>query len=95
MFSILIYRVILQKNTNLFAFAGWLTDFMISISVDDTRKLSTLQLLAGYLKLLGPRVTSLVNSYSHLSRLMQAIVQVCTLYTLNCMIPFPVLDWLP
>ncbi len=48
---------------------------------DDTRKLSTLQLLVGYLKILGSGVATLVNSHAHLSRLMLAIVQVRPLLT--------------
>ncbi|XP_074654350.1 TELO2-interacting protein 1 homolog [Tubulanus polymorphus] len=37
--------------------------------------LSTLQLLTGYLKLLGTRVSSLLQSYSHLERLSIALLQ--------------------
>ena len=43
---------------------------------DDTRKVSTLQLLAGYLKLLDHHTVSLTHSHLHLSRLTQALIQV-------------------
>ncbi|XP_071805333.1 TELO2-interacting protein 1 homolog [Asterias amurensis] len=43
---------------------------------DDTCKLSTLNLVIGYLKLLGPRISSLLNSISHLRRLSLALIQI-------------------
>ena len=43
---------------------------------EDTRKVSTLQLLAGYLWLLGPDVISLTYSLPHLTRITQALIQV-------------------
>ena len=43
---------------------------------DDTRKMSTLQLLAGYLQLLGPHIISLTYSHPHLTRITQALIQV-------------------
>ena len=42
------------------------------------RKVATLQLLAGYLSLAGGHVALMVNSLTHLSRLIRALVQVCT-----------------
>lgn len=55
-------------------------------SQSDTGKISTLQLLTGYLKLLQSRIVHLVNSQAHLSRLLQALVLVspraCTTHEL-------------
>ncbi|NXC23536.1 TTI1 protein, partial [Campylorhamphus procurvoides] len=48
-------------------------------SQDDTGKVSTLSLLLGYLKLLGPKVNIVLNSVSHLHRLSKALVQVLEL----------------
>ncbi|NXP18204.1 TTI1 protein, partial [Scytalopus superciliaris] len=48
-------------------------------SQDDTGKVSTLSLLLGYLKLLGPRINIVLNSVSHLHRLSKALVQVLEL----------------
>ncbi|XP_053101165.1 TELO2-interacting protein 1 homolog isoform X2 [Hemicordylus capensis] len=48
-------------------------------SQDDQGKLSTLNLLLGYLKLLGPRVNMVLNSASHLQRLSKALMQVLEL----------------
>ena len=48
---------------------------------NDAWKVSTLQLLTGYLKLLQSRVVHLVNSQSHLTRIVQALVLVSEL---NC-----------
>ncbi|NXT74459.1 TTI1 protein, partial [Zapornia atra] len=48
-------------------------------SQDDTGKVSTLSLLLGYLKLLGPKVSLVLNSASHLHRLSKALVQVLEL----------------
>ena len=45
-------------------------------SQSDVGKVSTLQLLTGYLKLLQYRVGHLVNSQAHLSRILQALVMV-------------------
>ena len=45
-------------------------------SSDDVQKASTLQLLAGYLQLLGPHTLTLTHSHAHLSRITQALVQV-------------------
>ena len=45
-------------------------------SQNDTGKVSTLQLLAGYLQLLQTRVAHLVSSQAHLSRIIQARVMV-------------------
>lgn len=46
-------------------------------SQNDIGKVSTLQLLTGYLKLLRDHVIHLVNSHAHLTRIVQALVQVC------------------
>ncbi|XP_065501461.1 TELO2-interacting protein 1 homolog isoform X2 [Caloenas nicobarica] len=46
---------------------------------DDTGKVSTLSLLLGYLKLLGPKVNIVLNSMSHLQRLSKALMQVLEL----------------
>ncbi|XP_057221909.1 TELO2-interacting protein 1 homolog [Malurus melanocephalus] len=46
---------------------------------DDTGKVSTLSLLLGYLKLLGPKINIVLNSVSHLHRLSKALVQVLEL----------------
>ncbi|NXV77680.1 TTI1 protein, partial [Atlantisia rogersi] len=48
-------------------------------SQDDTGKVSTLSLLLGYLKLLGPKINLVLNSVSHLQRLSKALVQVLEL----------------
>ncbi|NXA03582.1 TTI1 protein, partial [Sapayoa aenigma] len=48
-------------------------------SQDDVGKVSTLSLLLGYLKLLGPKVNIVLNSVSHLQRLSKALVQVLEL----------------
>ncbi|NXF78630.1 TTI1 protein, partial [Sclerurus mexicanus] len=48
-------------------------------SQDDMGKVSTLSLLLGYLKLLGPKVNIVLNSVSHLQRLSKALVQVLEL----------------
>ncbi|XP_072037283.1 TELO2-interacting protein 1 homolog [Amphiura filiformis] len=45
-------------------------------AADDTKKLSTLNLVIGYLKLLGPRITTLLYSAAHLKRLSLALIQV-------------------
>lgn len=48
-------------------------DALISIYC---RKVATLQLLAGYLHLTGSHVSLMLHSLPHLSRLVQALVQV-------------------
>ncbi|NXO00447.1 TTI1 protein, partial [Rhinopomastus cyanomelas] len=48
-------------------------------SQDDTGKVSTLSLLLGYLKLLGPKINVVLNSVSHLHRLSKALMQVLEL----------------
>ncbi|NXT55000.1 TTI1 protein, partial [Pluvianellus socialis] len=48
-------------------------------SQDDPGKVSTLSLLLGYLKLLGPKVNIVLNSVSHLHRLSKALMQVLEL----------------
>ncbi|XP_078616742.1 TELO2-interacting protein 1 homolog [Branchiostoma floridae x Branchiostoma japonicum] len=48
-------------------------------AADDEKKLSTLTLTHGYLKLLGPRVATLLNSAPHLRRLSMALLQVLEL----------------
>ncbi|XP_048177486.1 TELO2-interacting protein 1 homolog [Corvus hawaiiensis] len=48
-------------------------------SQDDMGKVSTLNLLLGYLKLLGPKINIVLNSVSHLHRLSKALVQVLEL----------------
>ncbi|POI29776.1 hypothetical protein CIB84_006475, partial [Bambusicola thoracicus] len=48
-------------------------------SQDDTGKFSTLSLLLGYLKLLGPKINVVLNSVSHLHRLSKALMQVLEL----------------
>ncbi|NWH45199.1 TTI1 protein, partial [Fregata magnificens] len=48
-------------------------------SQDDTGKVSTLSLLLGYLKLLGPKINIVLNSVSHLHRLSKALMQVLEL----------------
>ncbi|NXS49920.1 TTI1 protein, partial [Balaeniceps rex] len=48
-------------------------------SQDDTGKVSTLSLLLGYLKLLGPKINIVLNSASHLHRLSKALMQVLEL----------------
>ncbi|NXD29663.1 TTI1 protein, partial [Spelaeornis formosus] len=48
-------------------------------SQDDMGKISTLSLLLGYLKLLGPRINIVLTSVSHLQRLCKALVQVLEL----------------
>lgn len=46
---------------------------------DDQGKFSTLSLLLGYLKLLGPKVNFVLNSVAHLQRLSKALIQVLEL----------------
>ncbi|KAL8179855.1 UNVERIFIED_CONTAM: hypothetical protein K2H54_073612 [Gekko kuhli] len=48
-------------------------------SQDDQGKVSTLNLLVGYLKLLGPRMNAVLHSVSHLQRLSKALMQVLEL----------------
>ncbi|NWQ90105.1 TTI1 protein, partial [Burhinus bistriatus] len=48
-------------------------------SLDDIGKVSTLSLLLGYLKLLGPKINIVLNSVSHLHRLSKALIQVLEL----------------
>ncbi|XP_012610445.2 TELO2-interacting protein 1 homolog isoform X2 [Microcebus murinus] len=48
-------------------------------SEDDQGKFSTLSLLFGYLKLLGPKVNFVLNSVAHLQRLSKALIQVLEL----------------
>ncbi|XP_061864980.1 TELO2-interacting protein 1 homolog isoform X2 [Colius striatus] len=48
-------------------------------SQDDVGKVATLSLLLGYLKLLGPKISCVLNSVSHLQRLSRALVQVLEL----------------
>lgn len=48
-------------------------------SQDDQGKVSTLSLLLGYLKLLGPKVNFVLNSVAHLQRLSKALIQVLEL----------------
>ncbi|XP_039555650.1 TELO2-interacting protein 1 homolog [Passer montanus] len=48
-------------------------------SQDDVGKVSTLSLLLGYLKLLGPKVNIVLHSVSHLQRVSKALVQVLEL----------------
>ncbi|NXP12054.1 TTI1 protein, partial [Thinocorus orbignyianus] len=48
-------------------------------SQDDMGKVSTLSLLLGYLKLLGPKINIVLNSTSHLHRLSKALMQVLEL----------------
>ncbi|NXE28731.1 TTI1 protein, partial [Ardeotis kori] len=48
-------------------------------SQDDASKVSTLSVLLGYLKLLGPRINIVLNSVSHLHRLARALMQVLEL----------------
>ena len=46
---------------------------------DDQGKFSTLSLLLGYLKLLGPKVHVILNSVAHVQRLSRALIQVLEL----------------
>ncbi|XP_067163823.1 TELO2-interacting protein 1 homolog isoform X3 [Apteryx mantelli] len=48
-------------------------------SQDDQGKFSTLSLLLGYLKLLGPKINIVLNSVAHLHRLSKALMQVLEL----------------
>lgn len=48
-------------------------------SQDDQGKFSTLSLLLGYLKLLGPKVNFVLHSVAHLQRLSKALIQVLEL----------------
>ena len=43
---------------------------------DDSKKIQSLNLVLGYLNLLGNRLSSLLNSSAHLKRLSLALVQV-------------------
>lgn len=53
-----------------------MTTALPSLVACDDRKVATLQLLAGYLGLAGGHVMLMVHSLPHLSRLVQALVQV-------------------
>ncbi|XP_010134941.1 PREDICTED: TELO2-interacting protein 1 homolog, partial [Buceros rhinoceros silvestris] len=64
-------------SENLHALATALPRLMNS--QDDRGKVSTLSLLLGYLKLLGPKINIVLNSMSHLHRLSKALVQVLEL----------------
>ncbi|XP_022104170.1 TELO2-interacting protein 1 homolog [Acanthaster planci] len=48
-------------------------------TADDATKLARLNLVIGYLKLLGPRISSLLHSVAHLRRLSLALLQVLEL----------------
>ncbi|XP_069844423.1 TELO2-interacting protein 1 homolog [Dipodomys merriami] len=48
-------------------------------SQDDQGKFSTLSLLLGYLKLLGPKINFVLNSAAHLQRFSRALIQVLEL----------------
>ena len=50
---------------------------------DEGNKLVVLRLLKGYLQLLGSHVSQLTFSYAHMTRLIQALVQVSTIYNVN------------
>ncbi|NWH68225.1 TTI1 protein, partial [Geococcyx californianus] len=64
-------------SENLHALATALPRLMNS--QDDAGKVSTLSLLLGYLKLLGPKINIILNSMSHLHRLSKALMQVLEL----------------
>ncbi|XP_008054707.1 TELO2-interacting protein 1 homolog [Carlito syrichta] len=70
------------------AFADILSESLHSLSTslprlmnsqDDQGKFSTLSLLLGYLKLLGPKINFVLNSVAHLQRLSKALIQVLEL----------------
>ncbi|XP_071616365.1 TELO2-interacting protein 1 homolog [Heliangelus exortis] len=61
-------------SENLHALATALPRLMSS--QDDSGKVSTLTLLLGYLKLLGPKINVVLSSVSHLQRLSRALLQV-------------------
>lgn len=48
-------------------------------TADDAKKIQSLNLVLGYMNLLGNRLNSLLNSSSHLKRLSLALVQVTEL----------------
>ncbi|XP_066482535.1 TELO2-interacting protein 1 homolog [Tiliqua scincoides] len=64
-------------SEDLHSFATALPRLMAS--QDDQGKLSSLNLLLGYLKLLGPQINVVLNSASHLQRLSKALMQVLEL----------------
>ncbi|XP_073736547.1 TELO2-interacting protein 1 homolog isoform X2 [Callorhinus ursinus] len=64
-------------SENLHSLATSLPRFMNS--QDDQGKFSTLSLLLGYLKLLGPKVNFVLHSVAHLQRLSKALIQVLEL----------------
>ncbi|NXY49967.1 TTI1 protein, partial [Ceuthmochares aereus] len=77
-------RIVVQNRAladilseNLHALATTLPRLMNS--QDDAGKVSTLSLLLGYLKLLGPKINVVLNSVSHLHRLSKALMQVLEL----------------
>ncbi|NXX97718.1 TTI1 protein, partial [Centropus bengalensis] len=77
-------RIVVQNRAladvlseNLHALATALPRLMNS--QDDAGKVSTLSLLLGYLKLLGPKINIVLNSTSHLHRLSKALMQVLEL----------------
>nr|XP_004666737.2 TELO2-interacting protein 1 homolog [Jaculus jaculus]XP_045011789.1 TELO2-interacting protein 1 homolog [Jaculus jaculus] len=70
------------------AFADLLSESLYSLATslprlmntqDDQGKFSTLSLLLGYLKLLGPKINFVLNSVAHLQRLSRALIQVLEL----------------
>ncbi|KAM3839270.1 TELO2-interacting protein 1 homolog isoform 1-T3 [Vipera latastei] len=64
-------------SEDLHSLATSLPRFMTS--QNDRGKMATLNLLLGYLKLLGPKVSLVLNSASHLQRLSKALMQVLEL----------------
>ena len=72
-------KLMFRIEENLFNLCSSLKGLLVRQS--DNEKLATLRLLAGYIKLLGPQMTSLVNSHAHLSTLLQALLTALQLDT--------------
>ena len=72
-------KLLFMIEENLFNLCSSLKGLLLRQS--DNEKLATLRLLAGYIKLLGPQMASLVNSHTHLSTLLQALLTTLQLDT--------------
>ena len=78
------FNISLKTATNKFFTTDYTHNYRYTLRImlfdtDDEKKHHTLSLLSGYLRLLGPDVSHLVSSHSHLQRLGLALVQVLEL----------------
>lgn len=65
-------KLVFKIEESLFNLCSSLKGLLVRQS--DSEKLAVLRLLAGYIKLLGPQMVSLVNSHTHFSMLLQALL---------------------